>query len=70
MGPVGVGRRAVKEGGYGLTTVPPALPYPTHQKPGTQRKIHSKVFPGGHTVSPRTALHILVYAAPLRPVDL
>ena len=35
MGPVGVGRRAVKEGGYGLTTVPPALPYPTHQKPGT-----------------------------------
>ena len=35
MGPVGVGRRAVKEGGYGLTTVPPALPYPTPPKPGT-----------------------------------
>ena len=37
MGPVGVGRRAVKEGGYGLTTVPLVLPYPTHQKPGTLR---------------------------------
>ena len=36
MGPVGVGRRAVKEGGYGLTTVPLVLPYPTPQKPGTQ----------------------------------
>ena len=36
MGPVGVGRRDVKEGGYGLTTVPPALPYPTPPKPGTQ----------------------------------
>ena len=35
MGPVGVGRRAVKEGGYGLSTVPLVLPYPTHQKPGT-----------------------------------
>ena len=36
MGPVGVGRRAMKEGGYGLTTVPLVLPYPTPQKPGTQ----------------------------------
>ena len=35
MGPVGVGRRAMKEGGYGLTTVPLVLPYPTPQKPGT-----------------------------------